>query len=89
MWGSQELTQCTINNKQGSFYHSNGYTINLPYTSITIVKGVSIQFKSRGLILTSISTGGDSLNRLGFWLVCGQSVVLDGSLEFRCTGTWK
>ena len=89
MWGRQELTECHLNIVNGSIVLSNGYTIQLPYTSVSIITGVSLCFRSTGAILVSESTGGNGKDTIGFWLVGGVQTRVSGGLEFRCTGTWK
>lgn len=89
MWGRQELTECHLNIVNGGIVLSNGYTIQLPYTSVSIITCVSLCFRSTGAIWVSESTGGNGKDTIGFWLVGGVQTRTNGGLEFRCTGTWK
>ena len=89
MWGSQSITRATVNQGAGGVYHSDNYTFSLPYTSITNVSGVSLLFRSNAGVWAAQSTGGDLKKTLGYWVFGGANTTVSGSLNFRCTGTWK
>lgn len=89
MWGSQSITRATVNQSAGGVYHSDNYTFSLPYTSLTNVSGVSLNFRSNAGVWAVQSTGGDLKKTLGYWVFGGANTTVSGSLNFRCTGTWK
>lgn len=89
MWGSQSITRATVNQGAGGVYHSDNYTFSLPYTSLTNVSGVSLLFRSNAGVWAAQSTGGDLKKTLGYWVFGGANTTVSGSLNFRCTGTWK
>lgn len=89
MWGSQSITRATVNQSAGGVYHSDNYTFSLPYTSLTNVSGVSLNFRSNAGVWAAQSTGGDLKKTLGYWVFGGTNTTVSGSLNFRCTGTWK
>lgn len=89
MWGSQSVTRATVNQGAGGVYHSDNYTFSLPYTSLTNVSGVSLLFRSNAGVWAAQSTGGDLKKTLGYWVFGGANTTVSGSLNFRCTGTWK
>ena len=89
MWGSQSITRATVNQGTGGVYHSDNYTFSLPYTSLTTVHGVSLHFRSSAGVWAVQSTGGDLKKTLGYWVFGGDNTTVSGSLNFRCTGTWK
>lgn len=89
MWGSQPITRATVNQSAGGVYHSDNYTFSLPYTSLTTVNGVSLHFRSSAGVWAVQSNGGDLKKTLGYWVFGGTNTTVSGSLNFRCTGTWK
>lgn len=89
MWGSQSITRATVNQGTGGVYHSDNYTFSLPYTSLTNVSGVLLNFRSNAGVWATQSTGGDLKKTLGYWVFGGANTTVSGSLNFRCTGTWK
>lgn len=89
MWGSQSITRATVNQSSGGVYHSDNYTFSLPYISLTNVNGVSLLFRSNAGVWATQSTGGDLKKTLGYWVFGGTNTTVSGSLNFRCTGTWK
>ena len=89
MWGSQSVTRATVNQGAGGVYHSDNYTFSLPYISLTNVNGVSLLFRSNAGVWATQSTGGDLKKTLGYWVFGGTNTTVSGSLNFRCTGTWK